>query len=381
MGAVAFLMIEYLGLPLTTILTAALVPAFMHFFGVLVQVHLEAKRLGLRGLHPSELPNAWRVLKAGWLTVVPLLILIAVLLSGRTPFAAAFWSITACIVVLIIQEIRARGLMDGLRATAHGVYEGFALGARQSLSVTAAAALVGVVIGVVTLTGVGFKIAYMVTSIAAGWAASVSGWLSVLPVEIMGVDTLTLLFTLILTAIVCVLMGCGIPTTANYIIMVAVAAPVLGLLNVEPIVAHFFVFYYGVLADVTPPVAMAAYAGAGIANANAFKAGNTAFRLSMGKALVPFVFVFQPALLLVTQDFTWANFALAFGGAVLGIYALSAAITGWLFAPLNMLERLLLAFAAMLLVAPDLTATLIGLVIVAPVALRQLMANRRAAAA
>ena len=152
-------------------------------------------------------------------------------------------------------------------------------------------------------------------------------------------------------------------------------------MQVEPIVAHFFVFYYGVLADVTPPVAMAAYAGAGIAGANAFKAGNTAFRLSMGKALVPFVFVFQPALLLVTQDFTWANFALAFGGAVLGIYALSAAITGWLFAPLNMLERLLLAFAAMLLVAPDLTATLIGLVIVAPVALRQLMANRRAAAA
>ncbi|WP_052042131.1 TRAP transporter permease [Paracoccus sphaerophysae] len=381
MGAVAFLMIEYLGLPLTTILTAALVPAFMHFFGVLVQVHLEAKRLGLRGLHPSELPNAWKVLKAGWLTVVPLLILIAVLLSGRTPFAAAFWSITACIVVLIIQEIRARGLTDGLRATAHGVYEGFALGARQSLSVTAAAALVGVVIGVVTLTGVGFKIAYMVTSIAAGWAQSVSGWLAFLPIEIMGVDTLTLLFTLILTAVVCILMGCGIPTTANYIIMVAVAAPVLGLLNVEPIVAHFFVFYYGVLADVTPPVAMAAYAGAGIAGANAFKAGNTAFRLSMGKALVPFVFVFQPALLLVTQDFTWANFALAFGGAVLGIYALSAAITGWLFAPLNMLERLLLAFAAMLLVAPDLTATLIGMVIVAPVALRQLMANRRAAAA
>src|SRR5690606_6250453 len=186
--------------------------------------------------------------------------------------------------------------------------------------------------GVVTLTGVGFKIAYMVTSVAAGWAASVSGWLDVLPFTIMGIETLTLLFTLIMTAIVCVLMGCGIPTPANYIIMVAVAAPVLGLLNVEPIVAHFFVFYYGVLADVTPPVAMAAYAGAGIANANAFKAGNTAFRLSMGKVLVPFVFVFQPALLIVTDGFTWTNFGLAFGGAVLGIIALSSAITGWMFA-------------------------------------------------
>src|SRR5690606_12114757 len=238
MGAVAFLMIEYLGLPLTTILTAALVPAFMHFFGVLVQVHLEAKRLGMRGLHPSELPNVWKVLRAGWLTVVPLIVLIGILLSGRTPFAAAFWSITACIGVLIWQEVTGKGLIEGIKGTAHGLYEGFVLGARQSLAVTAAAALVGVVIGVVTLTGVGFKIAFMVTSIAAGWAQDVSGWLAVLPFEIMGVQTLTLLFTLMLTAVVCVLMGCGIPTTANYIIMIAVAAPVLGLLQVEPIVAH-----------------------------------------------------------------------------------------------------------------------------------------------
>lgn len=378
MGAVAFLMIEYLGLPLTTILTAALVPAFMHFFGVLVQVHLEAKRLGLRGLHPSELPNAWKVLKAGWLTVVPLILLIVVLLSGRTPFAAAFWSITACIVVLVIQEVSARGLPEGLKATAHGIYEGFALGARQSLAVTAAAALVGVVIGIVTLTGVGFKIAYMVTSIAQGWAQSTHAMLAVLPFEIMGQPTLMLLFTLILTAVVCILMGCGIPTTANYIIMVAVAAPVLGMLQVEPIVAHFFVFYYGVLADVTPPVAMAAYAGAGIAGANAFKAGNTAFRLSMGKALVPFVFVFQPALLLVTQNFTWGNFALAFGGAVLGIVALSAAITGWLFARMSGIERAALTVASFLLVAPDLTATLIGLVIAAPVVLAQWARRERA---
>ena len=376
MGAVAFLMIEYLGVPLTTILTAALVPAFMHFFGVLVQVHLEAKRLGLRGLHPDELPNAFKVLREGWLSVLPLVILIAVLLSGRTPFAAAFYSISACIIVMAWQEFRKSGLLDGLKNTAHGVYEGFVMGSKQSLSVTAAAALVGVVIGVVTLTGVGFKIAYMVTSIAAGWAEGVAGVLSVLPFEIMGVGTLTLLFTLILTAIVCVLMGCGIPTTANYIIMVAVAAPVLGLLQVQPIVAHFFVFYFGVLADVTPPVAMAAYAGAGIAGANAFKAGNTAFRLSMGKALVPFVFAFQPSLLLVTDGFTWPAFALAFSGAVLGIWALSAAITGWMFAPMWKSERAALVIAALLLVAPNWTATIVGLLILTPVALRQFAASR-----
>ena len=273
----------------------------------------------------------------------------------------------------------ASGVVGGIKETAAGIFEGFVSGARQALSVTAAAALVGVVIGIVTLTGVGFKIAFMVTSVAANAAGDVHAFLGFLPFEPFGIDTLTLLFTLVMTAVVCILMGCGIPTTANYIIMVAVAAPVLGLLQVEPIVAHFFVFYYGVLADVTPPVAMAAYAGAGIAGANAFKAGNTAFRLSMGKALVPFVFVFQPALLLVTQDFTWTNFALAFGGAVMGIFALSAAITGWLFASVNMLERLALGFAAILLVAPDWGATAVGLLIVVPIAVLQLMAGRRGA--
>ena len=237
---------------------------------------------------------------------------------------------------------------------------------------TAAAALVGVIIGVVTLTGVGFKIAYMVTTVAAGWAQSVHGLLAVLPFEIMGVGGLTLLFTLVMTAIVCVLMGCGIPTTANYLIMIAVAAPILSMLGVQPIVAHFFVFYYGVLADITPPVALAAYAAAGIADANAFKAGNTAFRLGMGKALVPFVFAFSPSMLLVVDGFTWSEFLLATGGALAGIWVLSAAFAGWLFAPLRGYERLLLAFSAVLLVAPAFYATLVGIALALPAFLRQI---------
>jgi TRAP transporter 4TM/12TM fusion protein len=372
MGAVAFLMIEYLGVPLTTILTAALVPAFMHFFGVLVQVHLEARRLGLRGLTRDELPLAWKVFKAGWLTTLPLFVLITVLLSGRTPYLAAFWGISSCIAVLVVQNFLRHDPVTAFRRSGHELWDGFVLGAKYSLSVTAAAALVGVIIGVVTLTGVGFKIAYTVTSIAATWAGAVSGWLAFLPFEVIDAGTLTLLFTLVMTAIVCILMGCGIPTTANYLIMIAVAAPILGLLGVQPMVAHFFVFYYGVLADVTPPVALAAYAAAGIANANAFKAGNTAFRLSMGKALVPFVFVFSPSLLLVTEGFTWGGFVLAFLGAVAGIWMLSAAFSNWLFAPLYVVERVLLGIAAILLVAPDLYATLVGLVLVAPVLVRQL---------
>jgi TRAP transporter 4TM/12TM fusion protein len=376
MGAVAFLMVEYLGIPLRTILIAAIVPAFMHFFGVLVQVHLESKRLGIRGLTKEELPNAMTVLREGWLSILPLILLIYMLMSGRTPFLAAFWAITACIVIYAIQRITASGLVEGAREFAAGIYEGFVSGAKSSLAVTAAAALVGVVIGVVTLTGIGFKIAFMLTSVAQGWAESTHAFLAFLPFEMITMPSLALLFTLMMTAVVCIVMGCGIPTTANYIIMVAVAAPVLGMMNVEPLVAHFFVFYYGVLADVTPPVAMAAYAASGIAGANAFKAGNTAFRLSMGKALVPFMFVFSPSLLLVTADFTWEAFALAFSGAVLGIIALSAAITNWLFRPLLLIERILLPIAALLMIAPEIISTLIGAAILAVVALRQWLAGR-----
>ncbi|MEG4643957.1 TRAP transporter 4TM/12TM fusion protein [Paracoccus pantotrophus] len=376
MGAVAFLMVEYLGIPLRTILIAAVVPAFMHFFGVLVQVHLEAKRLGIRGLRAEELPKAGKVLREGWLSVFPLVLLVWMLMSGRTPFLSAFWAITACMAVYLIQRVMASGAIEGVKETAAGIYEGFVAGARQSLAVTAAAALVGVVIGVVTLTGVGFKIAFMVTSVAQDWATSFHGLLAVLPFELLSIQTLTLLFTLLMTAVVCVLMGCGVPTTANYIIMVAVAAPVLGMMNIEPLVAHFFVFYFGVLADVTPPVALAAYAGAGIAGANGFKAGNTAFRLSMGKAMVPFVFVFSPSLLLVTQSFTLPDFLLAFSGAVLGIIALSAAITNWMLGPLLLVERMLLPAAALMMIAPEIVSTAIGAAILGMVLLRQYLAGR-----
>ncbi len=380
MGAVAFLMIEYLGVPLTTILTAALVPAFMHFFGVLVQVHLEAKRRGLRGMTKDELPVAWTVFKAGWLTTLPLFVLVAILLSGRTPYLAAFYGILSCLLVLLIQNLLRHDLKTAVIESVRETWDGFTVGAKFSLSVTAAAALVGVIIGVVTLTGVGFKIAYMVTSAAGGWAVNVSEFLSFLPFEVMSVPTLTLLFTLILTALVCILMGCGIPTTANYLIMIAVAAPILGMLGVQPLVAHFFVFYYGVLADITPPVALAAYAAAGIADANAFKAGNTAFRLGMGKVLVPFVFVFSPSLLLVVDGFTWSEFFLATLGAMAGIWMLSAAFANWLFGPLRGYERALLAVAAILLVAPDPVATAIGAALVLPAFLRQLPLLRAAPA-
>jgi TRAP-type uncharacterized transport system fused permease subunit len=175
-----------------------------------------------------------------------------------------------------------------------------------------------------------------------------------------------------MTAFVCILMGCGIPTTANYIIMVTVAAPTLVQLGVQPLVAHFFVFYYGVLADITPPVALAAYAAAGMAGSDPFKTGNTAFRLGLGKVLVPFVFVFSPSLLLVTQGFSWSEFAVTFGGCVLGIAILAAGLSKWLLVEMTRLEQGVCVIAALLMVVPGITSTLVGLALVSPLVWRQL---------
>ncbi len=235
------------------------------------------------------------------------------------------------VVWLVHRSIAAKS-----RIAKRDLVEAFETGAKYALAVGAAAATVGIVIGVVTLTGVGFKLSYIVTSAAQTIASTLA---AILPSGFAEMKTLTLLAALLMTAVVCVLMGCGIPTTANYIIMVTVAAPTLVLLGVQPLVAHFFVFYYGVLADITPPVALAAYAAAGMAGSDPFKTGNTAFRLGLGKALVPFVFVFAPSLLLVTAGFTWQEFVLAFGGCVLGITFLSAALSDYFLVPMRPWER------------------------------------------
>jgi TRAP-type uncharacterized transport system fused permease subunit len=201
---------------------------------------------------------------------------------------------------------------------------------------------------------------------------------AILPAWLVGVQGLTLFFTLLMTAVVCILLGCGVPTTANYIIMVTVAAPALGLLGVAPIVAHFFVFYYGVLADITPPVALAAYAGASMAGADPFKTGNTAFRLGLGKVLVPFVFVYGPAMLIVTPEFTWPSFLFVTSCAVIGIVLLSAAFSGYALAPMRMWERWLAGLAALPIIAPELISTLIGLALASPVVITQLLRARTA---
>jgi TRAP transporter 4TM/12TM fusion protein len=367
MGAAAFLMVEFLTVPYTTIIMAAAIPAFMHFFGVLVQVHFEAKKLGLRGLTREELPNLREVYAKGWPTVIPLVILLTVLFSGYTPYYAAFSGIVACVAVGLLNPRQRISLRD--------LWIAFEDGAKYALAVGVAAATVGIVIGVVTLTGVGFKLSFIVTQTASQIAATVGAFV---PAWLMTQTALTLFLTLVLTGVVCIVMGCGIPTTANYIIMATIAAPILGLLGVEPLVAHFFVFYYGVLADITPPVALAAYAAAGLSGADPFKTGTMAFRLGLGKALVPFVFVFAPSLLLMNKDFTWFEFVVGFSGCAIGIVALSCAFTGFFLTHMSRWERWLAGFAALLFVAPSLSASAAGALLLVPVLVRQITAWRAA---
>jgi len=415
MGAAAFLMVEFLNMPYATIVIAAIVPAFMHFFGVLCQVHFEARAQGMRGLRDDEIPNLRQVLAEEWPAVAPLVALLVVLFSDYTPYLAAFWGITGCLLLgfaanrklaalvfivaicvaapshllrtpymnLALFAIAAATMLHGYltspegRARLNDMLDGFVVGSKYAIAVGAAAATVGIIVGVVTLTGVGFKISWIVTTSADSMAKGLMGALPFLPFEVKGV---TLFFTLVMTAIVCILLGCGVPTTATYIIMVTVAAPALGMLGVAPIVAHFFVFYYGVLADITPPVAIAAYAGASMAGADPFKTGNTAFRLALGKALVPFVFAFSPALLIVAPGFTLGEFAVTLAGCVIGIIMLSAAFSGWWLARLAHWERWWLAVASLPTIAPGLSSTILGIGLALPVILRQLAARRSAVA-
>ncbi|HNT40142.1 MAG TPA: TRAP transporter permease [Rubrivivax sp.] len=419
LGAAAFLMIEFLGLPYQTIIAASVVPAFMHFFGVFMQVHFEAKRHGLRGLTPEEMPRLRQSLAMRWPTLIPLVLLIGILVTGRTPYLAAFTGISSCAIVGLVTRVKGNTAINwlllavlhallivlvfgGLESEAAklaifavaaigtavsvkvfriqgriglpAIVESFSTGAKYALAVGAAAATVGIVIGVVTLTGVGFKLSTIITGAAAAVAGGVGG---LIPAALVSVQSLTLLVALAMTGVVCILLGAGIPTTANYIIMVTVAAPTLALLGVEPLVAHFFVFYYGVLADITPPVALAAYAAAGMAGSDPFKTGNTAFRLGLAKVLVPFVFVFSPSLLLVAKGFTFYDFTITFVGCVLGIVLLAAALSKFFLVEMTAAEQLLCVAGALLLIAPGLTPTLVGAALATPVLLRQFAAWRR----
>ena len=361
LGAAAFIMVEYLEVPLRDILAAALIPALLHYFGIFIMVHLEAKKLGLRGLTDEEVPKFLSVVKDNWLSLAPLILLVYLILIGRTPDYAAVISIIACVLIGFVKKTN--------RLTIKDLVQCLSQGAKNTLAVGAAAAAIGIIVGVVTLTGVGFRLGYVVIQTAG----DIGGFfLNFIPFGLLTIEDLTLFFSLLLIAFSCIFMGTGVPTTATYIILVAVAAPALTQLNIEPIVSHFFVFYYGVLADITPPVALAAYAAAGIAGSNPFKTGNTAFRLGIAKALVPFVFVYSPSLLLVAQGFDIYIFFQTLISAMIGIGLIGISFSGYWFKSVPIYQRWYLGVNSLFFIAPGIQSSILGLFLISPVIFLQL---------
>lgn len=420
MGAASFLMAEYLEVPYTTIVIAAIVPALMHYIGVLSIVHFTAKRLGLKAYGRDELPSLVKVWREGWYTIIPLIALLIILFSGYSPNMAAFMGLTLCIVVGFSGPERPltlaiplallafifwkaspasgegfspllAGVLAGLTLvgaltrnklqTFRQLFDSFHVGVQYALAVGAAASAVGIVVGVINTTGVGFRLGFMVTGGAADMAQALHPFVGWIPFDLFTQSGLQQFLSLCLIAMACILMGAGLPTTALYIMLVAVATPALSQLGVPPLATHMFVLYYGVISEITPPVCASAYAAAGIANANPFRTGINAFSLGLGKLMVPMVFVYAPTMLIVLPEyFTWSSFLLVSITCALGIAAVGSAVAGYFMVRIGGLGRLMMAVGGVFLVAPSLQADVIGVLVILPLALWQMRQLRHAPA-
>ncbi len=420
MGAASFLMAEYLEVPYTTIVIAAIVPALMHYIGVISIVHFTARRLGLNAYAKEDLPRFLAVWREGWVTIVPLVALLMVLFSGYSPNMAAFMGLMLCIIVgfcgidkpatLIIPlgllgfifwkaspmsgagfSPNVAGVLGALtligslhrnkRQDFRDLLDSFHVGVQYALAVGAASAAVGIVVGVINTTGVGFRMGFMVTNGAADISMAIAPLLDWMPIEAFSQPSLQQFISLVLIAMACILMGAGLPTTALYIMLVAVATPALSQLGVPPLATHMFVLYYGVISEITPPVCASAYAAAGIANANPFRTGMTAFTLGLGKLMVPMVFVYAPTILIVLPEyFTLGSFLQVSITCGFGIFCVGAAVAGFLMVPLRGLWRLSFVVGGVLLVAPSLGSDIAALVVMAPAIAMQVIAGRGATA-
>ena len=370
MGAAAFVMAEFLEVPYTTIVIAATVPAAMHYVGVLCIVHFQAKRLGLKGMPSEEIPRLMSVIKQGWPTVVPLVVLIYVLFSGYSPHMAAFWGITSALVIGFVNPMHRMSVRD--------VLEGCTVGVKYALAVGAVGAAIGIVVGVVNSTGLGFRLGFMVTNSALTMAEGLYGMISWIPLMTITVEGLTLFVSLLLIAMTCILMGAGLPTTALYIMLVTVAQPALANLGIPPLASHLFVLYYGVISEITPPVCTSAYAAAAIAGSNPFRTGVSAFSLGIAKLLVPMVFVYSPAMLLVLDDyFTWPAFLETALTCAIGVAMMATAVSSYFIARMPTPMRILMALAAIFMVAPGANSDIYALVIATPVFIQQIWAWRQ----
>lgn len=335
MGAAAFLMAEFVGVPYIEIVQAAIIPAFLYFMGVWLGVHFEAKRSNLKGIPRDQLPRLGTLLRERGHLALPLIVIVYLLVSGYTPMRAA--------LVAIFLSILVSSLRKSTRMKPMEILLGLETGARNVLGVLVACAAAGIVIGVVTKTGVGLKLA--------------SGLL-----EFSGGMLLPSMFFTMITAIV---LGMGVPTTANYVITSTIAAPALIQLGIPVLAAHMFVFYFGIIADVTPPVALAAYAGAGISGGNALMTGVNASKLAIAAFIIPYMFVLSPELLMI--DATVGGLALSVFTAVLGMVAISASLIGYLADHCLPAERFVLFVGGLLMIKPGITTDIVGIVVFAAV--------------
>lgn len=345
MGAAAFLMAEFVGVPFIDIVKAATIPALLYFAGVWLGVHFEAKRSNLKGIPRDQLPKAWVLFKERGHLAIPLVVIIYLLVSGYTPMKAALWA--------IFLSIAAAMLRKSTRMKPIEIVQGLEKGARGVLGVLIACASAGIIIGVVTKTGVGLKLASALMELAGG----------------------VLLPTMFFTMITAIILGMGVPTTANYVITSTIAAPALVQMGVPILSAHMFVFYFGIIADVTPPVALAAYAGSAISGGNALRTGVNASKLAIAAFLIPYIFVYSPELLMI--DATVSKILMTTVTALIGMVAMSATMIGFFVAPLSWLERILFFIGGLMMIDPNLSTDAVGIVLLGGGVAFQMYKKRR----
>ena len=346
MGAAAFLMAEYMGIPYAQVALKAILPAVLYFTGIYIAVHLEARKLGLKGIPKEELPKMRKLIKKIYL-LAPLVVLVGLVATNmRTMQFSASIAIVIAIAVGAINKddrITPRKIVDALEA-----------GAKSTITVAVACGIAGMVAGCITVTGLASKIITAIVSISSG----------------------NMMIALFLTMLCCIVLGMGVPTTANYCIMAATCAPILITLNVNPIAAHFFVFYFGIVADITPPVALAAYAGSAIAKADPMKTGINATKLAIAAFIVPYIFCMNPSMLFIgTTAFDVVSIAVT---SVAGLFGVASALNGYLYRPINPLFRILMIGGGLCMMIPGAVTDLIGVVLLAGVVLIQRATAKRA---
>ena len=362
MGAAAFLMAEYMDLPYAEVAVKAILPAILYFTGIFIAVHLEAKKLGLHGISRSELPK-WGYLAKNIYLILPLILLVWLVSSGAKTMAfSAALSILAAFVIgfvhKLLENIRVMGvkqaIMSTIKSTILSAIDALAAGAKGAITVAVACAMAGIIAGCITVTGLASILINAIVQLAGN--ATIVG--------------------LVLTMICCIVLGMGVPTTANYCIMASTCAPILIQLGFPAVAAHFFVFYFGIVADITPPVALAAYAGSAIAKSNPMKTGINATKLAIAAFIVPYIFAYNPSMLFV-GDVAWYDVIIISITALLGLFGIAAALNGYLYRKIPVILRIALIAGGLGMMIPGLASDLIGLAVVAAVVAFQYFSNKK----